>query len=108
VLTPDGFVLNEGGIEVLGLSLNRVQISAVRAEARPAFMCDDVHDRAVTGAKVSDMFSGSKIIYLRDVQKALIRDCRAGGGAMLVREEGPKNRGVEVLPREQQHQKERR
>jgi polygalacturonase len=87
---------------VRGLSLNSVRISAVRAEARPAVMCDDVHDLAVTGATVSDKFSGSESIYLRDVQKALIRDCRAGRGATLVRKDGPKNREVEVLPRRQQ------
>lgn len=83
---------------VRGLSLNHVRVTAVRVEARPAVMCDDVHDLLVTGAQVSDTFRGSEIIYLRDVQRALIRDCRAGRGATLVREEGSKNLEIEVLP----------
>jgi polygalacturonase len=87
---------------VRGLNLTNVRISALQAEARPAFMCDDVHDLAVAGAKVSDTFNGSEIIYLRDVQQALIRDCRAGPGVTLVRQDGSKNSGVEVLTKEQQ------
>jgi hypothetical protein len=58
--------------QVRDLRLSNMRIAAVREEPRPAIICDDVQELAVTGLRLSAAFSAPETIRLHDVQKATV------------------------------------
>jgi len=66
---------------VRGLSLSNVRFEAARPEARPAVLCQNVQDLELAGLRCGKNFNGEAVIRLRQVQDAVVRDCRSLGTA---------------------------
>jgi hypothetical protein len=84
---------------VRGLSLSNVRIDAIKNEARPAVVCENVTELELVSAKMGAAFSGDCVIRLCKVQDALIRDCSSQGvTGSFIRIEDSRAGGVTVSP----------
>ena len=79
------------------LTLSNVRFAAVRPEARPPIICDNVENLEIVGAELGATFSGEPVIRLRQVRDAVVRDCLSSGAAQsFVRVEDSRANDVTV------------
>lgn len=78
---------------VRGLILENVRSVALRADARPALVCDDVEELDVRGFESGS--EGASLVRLKDVRGADLRDLKAKAGP-LVDVAGPRSAGIDV------------
>ena len=60
------------------LTFKDVEIGYVKADARPAMVCDDIVDLELSGVRT--MIGAEPVLQFIDVQNAIIQSCRAPGG----------------------------
>ena len=83
---------------VQGLKLLNVSFTLDSNDVRPALVCEDVKDVAVSGWKVPPTSGAESIIRLENVDKASISNNDVqGNAAAFVRIEGVQSNGVRVV-----------
>ncbi len=89
---------------VRGLTLLNMRFDAIKPEARPAVVCENVEQLEIAGAKLGTTFSGPSVIRLRQVKDAVVRDCFSLGTAgSFVRIEEAQANDVTVAPSNRHH-----
>ncbi|MBI4892492.1 MAG: glycoside hydrolase family 28 protein [Acidobacteria bacterium] len=68
---------------VSGLNLQNVEFRAVKKDARPALICDDVSNLSVDGFTCSAASGAQPAIRLINARSAFLRGCRAPAGSQL-------------------------
>ncbi len=77
---------------VEGLVLRDIDLTYAQADARPALVCDDVHDLVVDHLNAQVQPETTAQIYLKDTRGALLRGCRPPTTKVFLRLAGTSDR----------------
>jgi polygalacturonase len=82
---------------VKGLTLENINIELIKADERPAMVFDEISDLEIIGLKLNADKSGDDLIYMRNVNDALLERVKTSGKKKnLIRKMG-KTQGIDLV-----------
>jgi len=82
---------------VTGLRLSNVETAYLKAEMRPALVCEDVEALDILTSMFSVVEDGDPSIVLRGVRNTMVEGCRAGRQKVFLTLMGPETQAITLL-----------